>query len=324
MVSAYHAGLRQRVGIDMRGVPREHRFHTSELGLCYFEWGQPDAPPVLLLHATGFHARCWDQTVAALPEGYRVVAVDMRGHGRSDKRPPYEWPSFARDIVELVQALDLRDAVGVGHSMGGHCLTQVAARLPGAFQRLLLVDPVIVDPESYGSRRHGGFATAEDHPVARRRALWRSPEEMIERFRDRHPFSLWQPQVLEDYCRHGLLPHAGPEDGYELACPPVVEASIYMGSAATDIYDLIPTIDIPVVVLRAPGRTPEEAEVMDFSKSPTWPGLAARFPHGRDVYLPQHSHFIPMQDPALVARFIVDPQAEAAAGAAPGSGTAAP
>ena len=44
---------------------------------------------------------------------------------------------------------------------------------------------------------------------------------------------------------------------------------------------------------------------MDFTASPTWPELARQFPHGQDVYLPELTHFIPMQDPGLVADFIV-------------------
>jgi hypothetical protein len=129
---------------------------------------------------------------------------------------------------------------------------------------------------------------------------------MYERFADRFPFSAWQPEVLEDYCRWGVLP-APDGDGYELACPPVVEASIYMGNAGTDVHTLVPGIELPVTVLRARMRTPEDGDEMDFSKSPTWPGLADEFPNGRDVYLPELTHFIPMQDPALVARYIVDP-----------------
>ena len=101
--------------------------------------------------------------------------------------------------------------------------------------------------------------------------------------------------------------------GLELACPPLVEASIYMGNNTTGIHDLLgllARITVPVVVLRARGRDPEDAAVMDFSKSPTWPGLAGAFPNGRDVYLPGLTHFIPMQDPELVARFVSDPWAE--------------
>jgi pimeloyl-ACP methyl ester carboxylesterase len=124
---------------------------------------------------------------------------------------------------------------------------------------------------------------------------------MRERFRDRTPFSRWQPGVLADYCRFGLLPQG---DDWVLACPGEVEATIYMGSARTEIHEDIRRVAVPVTVLRAPGREPEDTNVMDFSKSPTWPALAARFPNGRDVFLPEHSHFIPMEDPVLVARFI--------------------
>lgn len=294
----------------MVGDPTEHRFRGSQVELAWFEWGAADDPAVLLVHATGFHARCWDRVVAALPERFRVIAVDMRGHGRSGKQGPYVWKNFGQDLEELVGALGLEGAVGVGHSMGGHCVTRAAAVLPDAFSRLLLLDPVILDPEVYATDRHWGFEVAEDHPVARRRNDWKSWEEMFERFRDRHPFSLWRPDVLEDYCRYGVLPKAD-GSGSELACPPLVEASVYMGNRQSDIVELIPRVTQPVAVLRAPPRQPGDPDVMDFTKSPTWPGLADAFPHGRDVFLADFTHFIPMEDPELVARFIVDADATA-------------
>jgi len=293
------------------GEPREHRFQGRHASLCYFEWGDAGAPPVLLVHATGFHARVWDQTVAALPPGYHVYAVDMRGHGRSERVEPYVWDSFGGDLREFVEYLDLQDAVGVGHSMGGHCVTQVAGTLADRqpFRHLVLVDPVIFEPEAYRENRYRGFDGPEDHPVARRRDHWTDWQEMFDRFRDRKPFCDWRPAALADYCRYGVVP-AADGDGFELACPPLVEASVYLGNTETDIYALIPRIRIPVAVLRAKPREADEHGLMDFSKSPTWPAVAAQFPHGRDVYLPELTHFIPFQDPDLVARFIVDPQAQ--------------
>jgi pimeloyl-ACP methyl ester carboxylesterase len=110
--------------------------------------------------------------------------------------------------------------------------------------------------------------------------------------------------VLEDYCRHGVLPD--PEgEGWVLACPPEIEASIYMGSSERDIHAQVAQVQVPVTVIRAKERAPDQ-EGMDFSTSPTWPRLASRFPQGRDVHLPDHSHFIPMEDPALAAEFILD------------------
>jgi lipase len=291
---------------EPRGAPRDeptlHEFQTSGPRLTYFEWGSSGDQPVLLIHATGFHARCWDQVVRALGPGFHVYAVDMRGHGRSERMPPYVWDTFARDVNELVEYLALEDAIGVGHSMGGHCLVQVAAGHPDAFSRLVLVDPVIFEPEAYEHDRYRGFAGPEDHPVAKRKNDWADWQEMYERFKGRGSFAVWNDEVLKDYCRYGVLPKPG--GGYELACPPLVEASVYLGNTSTDVYDVIPDVKIPVVVLRAPGRDPSDHDKMDFSKSPTWAGVAEQFAQGQDVYLPQLTHFMPMQDPQLVARYI--------------------
>ena len=280
---------------------RQDRVTVRGVDLVYFEWGDPAGQTVLMLHATGFHARCWDGVIRSLGEDLRVVAVDQRGHGRSDKRGPYEWSEFGADAAALVDELDLEGVVGVGHSMGGHAATQAAAQRPHRFRALLLVDPVILDPAAYADQPM--FASVQAHPVARRRNRWQSVEEMFERFADRHPFNLWERAALFDYCRFGLLPDG---DGFELACPPLVEASIYQGSAGRDIGDAIRTLPHPVGVLRAQGRNPGGGSngTMDFARSPTWPALAAAFPNGRDIHHPELSHFIPMQRPALVAEEI--------------------
>ena len=253
-----------------------------------------------MLHATGFHGRCWDGVIRELAEGVHVIAVDQRGHGRSTKAPPYDWRAFGADAAELVEVLDLDGVIGVGHSMGGHAAIQAAGAHPDRFRGLLLVDPVILDPAAYGNPAL--FPSADDHPVARRRNRWRSPEEMFERFKDRHPFNVWVPEILMDYCRFGIVPDG---DGFVLGCPPRVEAAIYAGSAGRDIRDTIRKVTHPVVVLRAKARpSPDRHGAMDFARSPTWPGLAAAFADGRDVYHPELTHFMPMQAPDLVARYI--------------------
>ena len=283
--------------------PAEKRLALAGVEVVYFEWGNRGAgPTVLLVHATGFHARCWDGVVRALgPDAPHLVALDLRGHGRSAKVGPYHWRQFGADVAAFVAALDLDAIVGVGHSMGGHCVTWAAGAQPARFRQLLLVDPVIMAPGAY--RQPPAFADSDVHPVARRRNRWGSPEAMFRRFENRHPFSLWESAVLRDYCRYGLLP-AADGDGLVLACPPAVEAAIYMGSTGRDIGDVVATLPHPVTVLRARPREAAAEGKLDFSRSPTWPGLAAAFPKGWDVYLPALSHFIPMQRPALVAGHI--------------------
>lgn len=287
----------------MRADPVQHAFQASTARIAYVEWGERGRPAVFLIHATGFHARCWDQTVAALPSGFNVFAVDMRNHGASEKTGPIsDWSEPMHDIDELVAHLGLEGAIGAGHSMGGHVLVQVAARRPRAFKRLVLVDPVMMPPEVYADTTHRWPAHLE-HPIARRRNKWASWQAMFDAFKDRHPYSLWRREVLADYCRYGVSPRQD-GDGYELSCPPDIEASIYKAATGRDIYDLVAKIDVPVTVLRAKPRPPGPRDHTDFAASPTWEHLAAKFKRGRDVFLPQLTHFIPMQDPELVARHI--------------------
>lgn len=269
---------------------------VNGLDLCLFEW-PGEGRPIFLAHATGFHARCWDQVVAHLGERH-VYALDMRGHGRSDKpEPPYPWPAFGDDVAEVARQLGMRDAIGVGHSKGGYAVTRAAALVPEAFAALLLVDPVIMPREAYGEQRMA------DHFASRRRNEWSSAEEMIERFQDRAPFSSWDKQVLRDYCEYGLLPNPAGE-GFALACPPAIEAAVYAGSVMGGVvYDDMAHVRIPVRVLRARARTGKE---LDMSSSPTTPDLASHFANGVDVHLPHFSHFIPMEDPGFVGKQILD------------------
>ena len=256
-----------------------------------------------MAHATGFHARCWDAVATALGPGYRAIALDQRGHGRSGKAGPYNWRVFGADLIAFIDRLDLRGIVGVGHSMGGHAMVQAASNRVERFERLVLVDPVILAPDAYRNwRRERQYASADAHPVARRKADFKTWTELHDRLCDRLPFSLWRGDVLCDYCRHGVLRKPG--GGVTLACPPVVESEIYMGSGGTDIYPEVRALPHDVLVVRAPPRDAPQTQ-MDFSRSPTWQRLAAAFVRGRDLYRPDLTHFIPMQEPDFVARTIV-------------------
>lgn len=279
--------------------PRIFTVHANGLDLACVEW-PGKGRPIFFVHATGFHARCWDQVIAQLP-GRHCYAVDLRGHGRSAKPPPpYSWLEMGIDVAEVAAALNLRDALGVGHSGGGYAVTVAAARVPDGFAALLLVDPSILAHERYG--QHVGQATTSF--VLKRRNRWSSPYEMAAHFQDRHPYRLWQPAALHDYCTYGLLPSTDGE-GYVLACPPEVEAAVYAGTARDDPYDLIHSLNLPVRVLRARQRgTAPPGAAVDMSFSPTTPDLATHFLCGEDILLPELSHYIPMEAPALVAQHI--------------------
>jgi lipase len=274
--------------------PELKTIRSEDQELAVWEWAG-EGPLILFAHATGFHGRCWDRIIAEFP-GRHCLAVDARGHGRSSKpEPPCHWRAFGRDLAAVAEHWNIRGAIGVGHSMGGHITTQVAALRPETYRALLLVDPTIFPLEYYGT------PAPDAHFTMRRRNIWNSPEEMFERFRDRAPFANWRPEILHDYCEYGLLPRNGE---YVLACPPAVEASIYLNSKepGSNIYPEVATVQHPVVVMRA-GKTRMQ-DVFDLSASPTAPDLASRFAHGREIVLRDASHFIAMESPEKVVEAI--------------------
>ncbi len=284
----------------MRDEPSARAVRVNGIELAYFEWaGEPDSadPPLVFAHATGFHARVFDAIVEHFPERH-VFSLDLRGHGRSEGGPIAHWNELVSDVCAFLDQLEISGAVGIGHSMGAHTLLQAAHDRPGAFSQLVLFDPVILAPEFYAPSEPL-FAADNPHPASRRKRDFASPEAMIERFKNRDPYNLFDPRVFENYCRYGLLPSAN-GDGFELACPPEVEASVYASSRSNaGILETAKQVAIPVLVVRA-----KQTDQMDFKSSPTWPRLAEILPNGTDMHRPDRTHFHPFEDPADAARVI--------------------
>jgi lipase len=268
--------------------------------VAYWEWRADPGnqqPPLFFAHATGFHARVFDAIIEHFP-GRRIISVDLHGHGRSEGGPIDHWHTVTDKVSGLLDQLRIRRAVGVGHSMGAHVLAQCAADRPEAFSQLVLFDPVIMEPEFYAPEAAHLMGDGP-HPSIRRKRDFDSPEAMMERFEARDPYNIFDRRVFEDYCRHGLRQKAdGP--GYELACLPEMEASVYGSSRSNiGIHEAVTHVQAPTVVVRA-----KRTEFRDFKSSPTWPMLADQFPNGTDVPRPDRTHFHPFEDPADAARII--------------------
>ncbi|MCH2658287.1 MAG: alpha/beta hydrolase [Dehalococcoidia bacterium] len=254
-------------------------------------------PPLVFVHGTSFHARCWDQVVRYLP-GYEVFSFDLRGHGRAETpiadnlHGIYTGSNIALDLRMALENLNITDAMGIGHSMGGHVVVSVQSENTDLFSSLLLIDPVMsVKEVSKQQNEMFNF-------VRKRRNEWSSPEEMIDRFSQRFPHSQWEPKVLEDYVRYGLLPNAS-NDGFQLACPPLVEAAIYE-SGDSDLRDEASLVQIPVHIIRAKLRDLSNLDEI-FGFSPTDPEVVDWFSNATELYLPDANHFLPMEHPSFVA-----------------------
>lgn len=96
-----------------RAVPlRGQSFHLRECGA-------ESAPPLILLHALGRDARDWDVVARGLADRFRVLALDLRGHGESARGVPYSFELMRDDVLAFADALGLARFSLIGHSMGG-------------------------------------------------------------------------------------------------------------------------------------------------------------------------------------------------------------
>jgi non-heme chloroperoxidase len=122
--------------------------------IFYKDWGPKDAQPIVFHHGWPLSADDWDnQMMFFLGEGFRVIAHDRRGHGRSSQTDTgNEMDTYAADLIELADHLDLKGAVHVGHSTGGgEVIHYVARAKPGRVSKAVLigaVPPVMVKKDS--------------------------------------------------------------------------------------------------------------------------------------------------------------------------------
>lgn len=108
------------------------------------EWGDRAAPPVVCLHGvTGHGERFRRLAERRWAKRFRVVAPDLRGHGRSGWDPPWTFATHVDDLLETADALCIGRADWVGHSFGGRLVLELAAREPGRVRRAVLLDPAI-------------------------------------------------------------------------------------------------------------------------------------------------------------------------------------
>jgi len=121
-------------------------FTTNDGAQIFFkDWGPKDAQPVVFHHGWPLSSDDWDaQMMFFLLKGYRVIAHDRRGHGRSDQTDTgNEMDTYAADVIALARHLDLKNAVHIGHSTGGGEVARYVARAePGRVAKAVLVGAV--------------------------------------------------------------------------------------------------------------------------------------------------------------------------------------
>jgi len=205
---------------------------------------------VVLAHANGFCREVWRAVEAELHSlaansfsgRLCVTALDMPGHGLTGSAldlsaGPPNWDDVGTYILLQVRG-EVEKAcangspfqpliIGAGHSLGGAGCVLAELQAPGTFDRLLLWEPILFDPDPEASSKRRAGRPDKASISARRRADFESPAAALEYFARKPLFQCWDRRSLEGYVAGGLRPKDVRNGVWELSCAPAVEAAYF-------------------------------------------------------------------------------------------------
>jgi len=250
--------------------------------------------PALLAHATGFHGLVWEPLARHLAASLRCTAFDGRGHGNSGVPPreDFDWSGFGRDVLAVVEGLDLGRPFGVGHSSGSTALLLAEQARPGLFRAIYCFEPVIVPADPPLGRDTESWLAAG---ARRRREAFASRDEALSSYGSKLPLSGLDPAVLSAYVQHGF---EDLDDGtVRLKCRREAEALINEMATAHDCFAQLSQARCPVTL--AYGAASE-------AFNPALVGaLRDALPTATTEVMAGLGHLGPLEDPRAVAASVL-------------------
>ncbi len=152
--------------------PTANSFISQRLRLHYVDWGNPDAPPLILQHGGRDHCRSWDWVAEELAKDWHVIAPDLRGHGDSAWAPDgnYEINAFVYDFAQLVHTLGHDQVTIVAHSLGGNVATRFTGLYPEKVRKFVNIEGLGPSPKTRAEREAAGYANRFRGWIEKRRA----------------------------------------------------------------------------------------------------------------------------------------------------------
>ena len=252
---------------------------------------------VLVSHATGFHAHCWEPVAHALNSHHHVVGLDHRGYGDAETVDPetMQWDQYGLDALAAARDLYAQHnepIIGIGHSMGGASLLMAAHAEPHLFTALFVFEPIVFpppDPDA-GERPESPLPAG----ARKRRSRFPSFEAAIENYAAKPPMAAFNAVAREAYVRHGFKPTA--DGDIELKCLPEHEARTYETGGISGAWDSLPAITTPVWVL--------SGAIAPFQPSTFAITVAERIPGSTYVRWDEVGHFGPLEKPDLISQYV--------------------
>ena len=250
-----------------------------------------NGPPLLMLHATGFHGRCYRAIAEHLHDHFHVWAPDLRGHG--DSVTPHNtslgWASMVDDVLAITEHLGVDSWAVAGHSMGGAVAAKTAYLHPELVSAGWLFEPVIF-PVAAEIPTDRGNMLAET--ARRRRHHFDSFDEAIERYAAAPPFAQVSREVISDYVMAGFVET---DNGVTLKTPGETEARIFEG-VDLELFAQLPSISAPFTVASSEDDNPP---------SQVAGSIADQLPNGHSSLWAEYTHFGPFENPHRAASEIL-------------------
>lgn len=273
--------------------PRARRAMLPSRGgaMALLDFGPQDRPVDLVFsHANGFNGLTYRSILAPLAAEFRLIAIDMRGHGASTLPAVPDgwagWTGYRDDLLALLGEVADGPVLLAGHSMGATTSLLAAEAAPDRVKGLALFDPVLFD----GAR--AAADPASPNPLAegaeRRRADFPSKAAAREAYTGRGAFKTWSPGQLADYVEAGFV--EAPDGQVTLACRPAWEASNFRVHHYNP-WSAFRNTRCPTRMLRA--ETASTARIEDHLSDLDTPRI-------RYETVPGTTHFLPMERPELV------------------------
>jgi pimeloyl-ACP methyl ester carboxylesterase len=134
--------------------PTSRSYFSQRLRLHYVDWGNPDAPPLLLIHGGRDHCRNWDWVAEALRDRWHIIAPDLRGHGDSQWSTDghYTMECYIYDLAQLIHQQQLAPVTIIAHSLGGNIALRYTGCYPDTVRRLVAIEGLGFSPKHYAER----------------------------------------------------------------------------------------------------------------------------------------------------------------------------
>jgi pimeloyl-ACP methyl ester carboxylesterase len=140
--------------------PTSRIYFSQRLRLHYVDWGNPEAPPLVLVHGGRDHCRNWDWVAQELRGDWHIIAPDLRGHGDSEwsKDGTYMMAGYVYDLAQLIHQQKLAPVTLIAHSLGGNIALRYAGLYPENVARLVAIEGMGPSPRMLAERLASGFA----------------------------------------------------------------------------------------------------------------------------------------------------------------------